>query len=256
MKHLQTAQKVVSWLALTHEDQPWAGWARVQLVGYFRDLRSELQRAQTRRGAVLATEALAQPPLELPSARAVLQWVEELKDQALAVGGSTPGTGPLPLDKARLVRDACMVTTAVGHTAYTHRGTVLWSMKAPEHAAGPCPKGTSCPASLGCHGNRLERIGDQSAAAAKARRAATNTSLPSEPIYQMVVPHHKNTGRGKMGVCLPITNPKETQLLTLYIERARPALAVIAEVTQLYVGDSGEAYDSTSLCLWWSKLYK
>lgn len=257
MKHLQTAQKIIMYLALTQPEQPWSTWAQTVLVPHLRDLRSELHRTHTRRSAVLATQELAQPEEKHATAGEYLSWIEELKHKGLAAAASLPGADPLPFDAACLVRDATMLTTAVGHTALMHRGSVITSIKASCFAATPCPMGDACPAAGLCCGNRVERV---SPTACKDEFVSSFTALPQPHQYQLVVPHHKASNRGVVGAALPIPCPLACQLLEVYERRARPTLTFTEDadgpVEVLFVDNMGKPFTAETLCLWWTKAHK
>ena len=273
LKHLQSSQKFIRWLAITHPEQPWSSWALDVLVPHLAAMRSELYKAEQRRSAVLETQALAQPEPELPTAQDMLQWAEQLKSTALAAAASTPGSGPLAWESAVLVRDAAMVVTAMGHTALMHRGSVLLSIKASSFAATPCPKGDKCPAAGLCYGNRVERVAE---GAGQRPFSSPYTSLPQPSQLQLVLPHHKTSSRGVAGVALPFTCPLACQLLEAYERRARPVLAFVAdggrprkrgrgaagaaalgvEEEALFVDDHGRSFTSESLCNWWKKVHR
>jgi hypothetical protein len=259
MKHLQTAQKVVKWLGVTSDGQPWAAWAQTELPTHFAAIRSELHRQQRRRGAVLQTQALAQPEPEHASASELLGWGEQLKHLALAAAASTPGSGPMPEETALLLRDAAMITTVMGHTALMHRGSVLVTLKASSYAATPCSLGEQCPAAGQCCGNRLELAPPGSR---PSEFRSSYTSLPQPAHYQLVVPHHKNSNKAVVGVALPISCPLACQLLEAYESRARPVLAFVeddeegAPVESLFVDDNGQPFTSESLCSWWARVHR
>lgn len=286
VKHLQSAQRIITWLAVTNKDQPWAGWAQSELVPHLAAMCSELAKQARLRSAVLETQALSQPEPELPSAAAMLQWGEDLKHTALAAAASVAGSGLLPVDTALLVRDAAMVVTGMGHTALMHRGSVILSIKASQYASTPCPKGSRCPAPDICHGNRLERV-PAAAALSREQRARTFTSpystLPQPHQLQLVIPHHKTTHQAVAGPALPFTCPLACQLLEVYERRARPVLDFVAgeysakkarrdgggggaaagaaagaadSPQALFLDDHGRAFTSESICNWWREAHR
>lgn len=281
VKHLQSAQRIITWLAVTNKDLPWAGWAQSELVPHLAAMGSELAKQARLRSAVLETQALSQPEPELPSAAAMLQWGEDLKHTALAAAASVAGSGLLPLETALLVRDAAMVVTGMGHTALMHRGSVILSIKASQYAATPCPQGSRCPAPDICCGNRLERV-PAAAALSREQRSRTFTSpyttLPQPHQLQLVIPHHKTTHKAVTGPALPFTCPLACQLLEVYERRARPVLDFVAgeysakkarrgggggtaawadsSPEALFLDDHGRAFTSESICNWWREAHR
>jgi hypothetical protein len=268
LKHLQSAQKFIKWLAINNPQEPWSPWALDRLVPHLAALRSELYKQQQRRGAVLETQALAQPEPQLASAQEMLVWGEQLKHRALAaVAAAASRPGPVSVALAQLLRDAAMITTGMGHTALMHRGSVLCTIKASSFASEPCPKGEACPAGKLCHGNRLERV----AGAAPFTSASSYPSLPLPPNYQLVIPHHKTSNKAVTGPALAFSCIHACQLVQAYEDRARPVLAWIegrrggsagggggggGSTHALFVDDQGRPFNSESLCTWWSKAHR
>jgi hypothetical protein len=261
MKHLQTAQKVVRWIALSNKRQPWAAWALDQLPAHFAATRSQLALLQRQRGALLQTQTLAQPEPESASPSQLLGWADDLMHLALRAAASTKpaGSGLVSEPVALLLRDAAMVITAMGSTALMHRGSVLVTLKATAFAHTPCSLGDQCPAASTCCGNRLER------APASARPAAGFTSSyptlnPSPPQLQAVIVHHKNSKKAVPGAALPFKDPNHCLLLEMYEAVGRPVLTWLegegGRVESMFVDNNGKPFTSDSLCTWWSQVYK
>lgn len=245
---------MISWLALGSKDQPWSSWALSELVPHLQAMRTQLHRCDRRRSAVLQTQALAQPEPEQPSATAILSWVEEQKQAALAAMASVGGSGLVSEATALQARDACMLATAIGHTALAHRGSVLCTIKASSYASTPCQLGRQCPGKVGCRGNRVQR------AAEPPPPASPFTSLPQPASsYQLVIPHHKGSQKAVPGVTLAMREPLSIQLLEVYERRARPVLvfgAADPPPKSLFVDDNGKEFNSQSICQWWAQVHK
>jgi hypothetical protein len=250
---------VVSWLSLdsNSKGQPWASWAQSDLLPYLQGMRTQLHRRDRRRGAVLQTQALAQPEPEQTTAPAMLAWVEQLKMSALTALASDlgwGGEGGVSEVTALLARDACMVSTAIGHTAMAHRGSVLCTIKASSYADTACQLGGACPARGQCMGNRVQRV----AHPPPPPSAFTYLPQPASS-YQLVIPHHKNSQKGVAGVSLTIQDPLATQLLEAYERWGRPILVFGSGdpgPAALFVDDNGKEYNSQSICHWWDKVHR
>ena len=255
IKHLQLAQKVISWLALGNPQMNWAAWALDELVPHLAAMATQLRKGATRRNAVLQVQALAQPEPELPDPAAILTWVEQLKQAALASLASDIRSGAVSMATALQARDACMLVTAIGHTALTHRGSVLYTIKGSKHAATPCQLGGKCPGSGLCHGNRVQ----QAPKSAPAPAPSPITSLPQpQASYQLVLPHHKSSNQGGVGVALDLRDPMAIQLLEGYEKWARPVIVFVTapEPTALFVTDSGKPFDAQTICQWWTSVHR
>ena len=256
-KHLLTAERVAMWLAVTKPNEAWAQWVHATLVPHLQMLRTDFRGHQSRGAAVAASLSLGHAPEPMPDPVELLGWLEECKDSALALSKSElgplqgkPGVS-LSLASALAVRDASMGCFGMGHTALSQRGSVLWSIKAPQYAQQPC-RHQNCPMPGTCCGNLLQRI---------ARRRQDMPQGCPVPTYQLVVPHHKNSTRGgaQVGSAIFMTDAKEIELMDIYLAHARPTLTFVEgdeAVESLFVKHSGQPFDDSGISSWWTKMYK
>jgi hypothetical protein len=121
-----------------------------------------------------------------------------------------------------LLRDAAVITTAMGHTALMHKGSALVTVEASSSAGTACALGQLWPAAGVCCGNRLERAPPSSASTSRPPGLySCYPSLPKPKQLQQVIPQHQNSHKGVVGVALPFTRPHACQLLKVCESRAR-----------------------------------
>lgn len=176
----------------------------------------------------------------MPNALDVIAWQEGIKQRGLSLLGQKP-EGPLSLEEARLVRDACMLCAFMMHSSLAQRAEVVISAKASAYAHIPCQR-EGCPAarSGNCRGVRYEQ--------------------DSTGGWRLVVPHWKTSSSNpQVGPVLEITDQGELSLLEGYERLARPCLLLPGtepEPMAMYLTMNGSPFEQTSICRWFKDCHR
>lgn len=278
---LKTAGQVQKYLMLMdehrglHASRPAVSEAerarRIKAHSMAKDMRARLKA----RGLKLAGSTVPQVEV-MPDVSDFILWEEEFGTRVHLDASAWVAAHPnsiMPLSLAAMLRDAVALTLGCGGFVSLHtRGCMMWTMQAPHTTECHHPDclHSSSGARAGCRGNRLDvNVPTPSASLTSSSSHTTTGSgggleggeggVPSTATFSMLLPHHKNSWRGIAGVSASIpVGSLPHKLLPLYLQHGRPALVAMSEAAEepvmLLLTKSGQPYDSSSWCDWFTAL--